>query len=321
MLSRLVKNHFSYYLRRGARGTSFCTFNEMDRYSKILATSRQIKTSLENLTAKLSELEKHYEGNLFSKVEKENETLISAIQKCKDELVQLENSRSQLSFSGSVPHEGTQPLQTSQPEPPKVENKVLSQQGKKQEKKPKIKAENKEKDKTDNKPGTDDLPVDVGRLDMRVGKIVEIKKHPDADSLYVEQVDIGKESPITVVSGLVKHVPIEEMQGRLVVILCNLKPAKMRGITSEGMVMCASTPEKVEVLSPPSSAVPGDLIQVEGFPRNPDAVLNPKKKIFETVAPDLKTNNDRVATYKGHNWVIPDKGPVVTQSLVNVNIK
>ena len=67
------------------------------------------------------------------------------------------------------------------------------------------------------------------------------------------------------ISGLVKHVPIDEMQNRMVVILCNLKPAKMRGIVSEAMVMCASTPEKVEILTPPPSAVPGDLVIVPGF--------------------------------------------------------
>ena len=88
-------------------------------------------------------------------------------------------------------------------------------------------------------------PVDIGLVDLRVGKIVNVKKHPDADSLYVEEVDVGEEKTRTVVSGLVKYVPLEEMQNRLAIFMCNLKPAKMRGITSEGMLMCASTPEKV----------------------------------------------------------------------------
>ena len=111
------------------------------------------------------------------------------------------------------------------------------------------------------------------------------------------------------------------MKDRMVVLLCNLKPAKMRGILSEAMVMCASTPEKVEVLSPPAGAVPGDLVHVDGFPRVPDSVLNPKKKIFETVAPDLKINNDRLATYKGALWTVPGKGNISAHSLIGVNIK
>lgn len=135
-----------------------------------------------------------------------------------------------------------------------------------------------------------EAPVDISRLDLRVGRIISAKKHPDADALYVEEVDVGEEQPRTVVSGLVKFVPLEQMQNRMAVLLCNLKPAKMRGVTSQAMVMCASTPEKVEILDPPAGCQPGDQVHVEGYTRNPDPVLNPKQKVFETVAPDLKTD-------------------------------
>ena len=80
---------------------------------------------------------------------------------------------------------------------------------------------------------------------MRVGVIVSAKKHPDADALYVEDVDVGEEKNRTVISGLVKFIPLEEMQNRKAILLCNLKPVKMRGIMSQAMVMCASTPDKV----------------------------------------------------------------------------
>lgn len=65
-------------------------------------------------------------------------------------------------------------------------------------------------------------------------------QHPDADSLYVEKIDVGEAEPRTVVSGLVHFVPKEQLQDRLVVLLCNLKPQKMRGVESQGMVLCAS---------------------------------------------------------------------------------
>lgn len=56
-------------------------------------------------------------------------------------------------------------------------------------------------------------PPDVSRIDLRVGRIVSCEQHPDADSLYVEQIDCGEaEGPRTIVSGLVKYVPLEEMQ-------------------------------------------------------------------------------------------------------------
>ena len=54
--------------------------------------------------------------------------------------------------------------------------------------------------------------VDVSRLDFRVGKIVQVEKHPDADSLYVEQVDVGEGKNRTVVSGLVKHVTLDQVR-------------------------------------------------------------------------------------------------------------
>lgn len=69
---------------------------------------------------------------------------------------------------------------------------------------------------------------------------MEVTRHPDADSLYVEKIDVGEEKPRTVISGLVNFISIEELQDRLVVVLCNLKPSKMRGIESQGMVLCAS---------------------------------------------------------------------------------
>lgn len=85
------------------------------------------------------------------------------------------------------------------------------------------------------KPSEDDS-VDVGRLDLRVGRIVHVEKHPDAENLYVEKIDLGEGTPRTVISGLAKYVPLDQMQNRLVVCVCNLKPAKMRGIESQAMV-------------------------------------------------------------------------------------
>lgn len=174
----------------------------------------------------------------------------------------------------------------------------------------------------ENKPkAEEEAPVDIRRLDLRIGRIITAEKHPDADTLYVEKVDVGEDQPRTVVSGLVKFVPIEEMQNRIVMLLCNLKPAKMRGVLSQAMVMCASTPEKVEILVPPPGCVPGERVTCSGFEGQPDKELNPKKKIFEQVAPDLKTDANRQATYKGVPLTVLGKGVIASPSLVNVQIK
>jgi len=187
--------------------------------------------------------------------------------------------------------------------------------------KPKKVKPEKTKEKKEVKPKEEELPVNIGLLDLRVGHIRKATKHPDADALYVEEVDVGEEKPRTVISGLVKFIPEPEMQDRMAVLLCNLKPSKMRGIMSEAMVMCASTPDKVEILAPPPGSKPGDLVQVEGFPRDPNmSQLNPKKKIFETVAPDLKINAEKQATYKGTLWTVNNQA-ITSQTLVDVNIK
>jgi len=152
--------------------------------------------------------------------------------------------------------------------------------------------------------------------------VVSVERHPDADSLYLLKINCGEPNPRTVCSGLVKYVPIDDLRDRLVVLLCNLKPVKMRGVTSEAMVMCASTSEKVEVLTPPPDSQPGDLVNCDGFDRKPDLpVMNPKKKIFETVAPDLHTNGSLEACYKNVPFVVEGKGKVLAASLKNVAVK
>ncbi|KAM6565373.1 hypothetical protein CsatA_024501 [Cannabis sativa] len=149
------------------------------------------------------------------------------------------------------------------------------------------------------KPATE-AEITISRLDIRVGLITKAQKHPDADSLYVEEIDVGEGQPRTVVSGLVKFIPLEEMQNRKVCVLCNLKPANMRGIKSQAMVLAASNSDhtKVELVDPPKSAQVGERITFPGFEGEPDDVLNPKKKVWETLQVDLHSNTELVACYK-----------------------
>ena len=108
----------------------------------------------------------------------------------------------------------------------------------KEEKPAKVKGEKKEKPPKEKKEvkKEDESPVDIGRLDLRVGHIRNAKRHPDADSLYIEEIDCGEEKPRTVISGLVKFIPEDEMQDRMVVVLCNLKPSKMRSVIFECLI-------------------------------------------------------------------------------------
>lgn len=79
-------------------------------------------------------------------------------------------------------------------------------------------------------------------LDLRVGYIRDIKRHENADTLYVSQIQIGPDEQkdiVQVCSGLVGLVPLEKLHQSRVVIVNNLKPSRMRGVKSEAMLLCA----------------------------------------------------------------------------------
>ncbi|KAG7670422.1 hypothetical protein Ndes2526A_g00176 [Nannochloris sp. 'desiccata'] len=161
----------------------------------------------------------------------------------------------------------------------------------------------------------------VDMLDIRIGHITKIGPHPNADSLYLEEIDLGEaEGPRQVVSGLRKFVPEEKMKDRKVVVVCNLKPAKMRDVMSYGMVLCASNDDHTEVdpINPPEGAAIGERVTFEGYGAEPEAVINPKKKIFEKIAPDLVTDAGGVCTYKGVQFMT-SAGPV-TASMPGAHI-
>ena len=125
-----------------------------------------------------------------------------------------------------------------------------------------------------------------------------------------------------VVSGLVKYIPEAAMQGRRVVVLCNLKPANMRGVQSQAMVLAASSAdgETVELVEPPAGCKPGERLTFEGFPGEPDEQLNPKKRVFEAVQLELRVDEGLVARYKGVAFMT-SLGPCRVTSVVGGSIK
>jgi len=152
-------------------------------------------------------------------------------------------------------------------------------------------------------------PKDISRLNLRVGKIITCQHHPEADRLYVEEIDIGEEKPRTVVSGLAEHLTLEEMIGKHVVVVANLKPTAFRGIKSFAMVIAGTNSEGTKLVEPPKDAKLGERVTFEGYPDDQDdPELNPKQKIFEDLKPDLATNAEGIATYKGIRFMT-SKGP------------
>lgn len=101
--------------------------------------------------------------------------------------------------------------------------------------------------------------TDFARMEIRVGKITQVKRHDNADKLYIVQVDVGERTLQTVTS-LVPYYSEDELMGKTVVVLCNLQKAKMRGETSECMLLCAETDDGSEsVLLMPERIMPAGV--------------------------------------------------------------
>ena len=94
---------------------------------------------------------------------------------------------------------------------------------------------------------------DFTKIDIRVGRITKVWKHPEAERLFCEEIECGEDEPRQVASGLREHYTLDEMNGRLLCVVCNLKPAKLAGFTSNGMVLASkdSASGKVELVKPP----------------------------------------------------------------------
>ncbi|GAB4827706.1 hypothetical protein Ancab_034594 [Ancistrocladus abbreviatus] len=166
-----------------------------------------------------------------------------------------------------------------------------------------------------------DDEVSVSILNIQVGLIRKAWKHPSADSLLVEEIDVGEAKIRQVVSGLAKYCSPDELVNRRVVLITNVKPGKLRDVMSEGLVLCASNEDHsiVEPLLPPEGAKLGERVSISGHEGKPEDVLNPKKKQLEKITPHLFTDENGVATYKGIPFMA-SAGPC-TSSIPKAGIK
>ncbi|KAG6965731.1 hypothetical protein JG688_00007061 [Phytophthora aleatoria] len=154
-------------------------------------------------------------------------------------------------------------------------------------------------------------------LDIRVGVISKAWKHPESDKLYCEEINIGEEEPKQIASGLQAFYSLEEMQNRKVLVLLNLKPAKLGGFKSHGMVLCAcdEAHENVQFVEPPADAKVGERVTIASESGEPlSAAQIKKQKVLEKVSPDFVTDESCVATYKGEQ-IMTSAGPCTVKSL------
>ena len=159
------------------------------------------------------------------------------------------------------------------------------------------------------------------KMEIRVGKIMKVWNHEEADKLLCEEIDVGEESgPRQITSGLRGHYTLEEMQDKKVLVVCNLKASKIVGFVSNGMVLAAKGDGKVELVTPPDDAPIGERVFIDGLTGEPASSAQvKKKKIWETVAKDLKTAEGAVATWEG-KAIMTSAGKCVAASMVGAPI-
>ena len=89
---------------------------------------------------------------------------------------------------------------------------------------------------------------DFAKVELVVGTVEKCEKHPSADRLLVSQINIGKETR-QIVSGIAEHYSPDDMIGKKVIVVANLKPAMLRGVESQGMILAGSKKKLLEVIS------------------------------------------------------------------------
>lgn len=166
------------------------------------------------------------------------------------------------------------------------------------------------------------VELDISALDIRVGKIIKAWPHEEADKLFCEEIDVGEEQPRQIASGLRPFYSVGELENRHVLVLCNLKARNLVGFPSHGMVLCASNSDHTEVkfVEPPVDSKTGERIGFEGIDMKEPEAENKvaKKKYFEKLAPNLKTNGDGVVIWKDH--VATTSAGIITAKLPNAQV-
>ncbi|CAD8187412.1 unnamed protein product [Paramecium octaurelia] len=216
-----------------------------------------------------------------------------------------------------------EPQKQSQESQKFLEQLQKKEQPQKKEKQPQQEKKQQQNQQQQGKKAANPTLEDFLCIDMRVGELKRVWKHEESDKLYCEEIDIGGEVR-QIASGLQQFVPIEEMTGQ-VIVLVNLKPRKLAGFMSNGMVLCASDAShtQVELMRPAPGSKVGERVKIQGhqsiFKDGMEEELNPKKGQWEKVAPYLRTNEILQAVFDGH-LLVTSQGPIVSKTLANSNI-
>jgi methionyl-tRNA synthetase len=133
------------------------------------------------------------------------------------------------------------------------------------------------------------------KLDLRVAQIIGVKDHPNADTLYMLHLDLGELGKRVIIAGMKPFYTKEEMTGKKIIIVTNLKPANIRGIKSNGMLLAADDSKGTCSLLDPGDVNPGTEVLIEGVSKKPASVL--EFEDFKKVS--MKIGEKQKAVYNG----------------------
>lgn len=162
--------------------------------------------------------------------------------------------------------------------------------------------------------GSSPLADPFSLVHLKVARIEEVEDHPNADALYVLRLRLGEDAR-TVCAGLKKHLSKDELKGRDVVIVYNLKPANLRGVESSGMILAAEGEGGRVLPVVPEGAKPGDDVTAQGLPFLPKPNLTLKE--FEKAPLVVKGGK---VSYGDHPLTSP-QGPVTAKAADGVSVR
>lgn len=102
---------------------------------------------------------------------------------------------------------------------------------------------------------------EFARVDLRVGTIRTAAPHPNADRLLVLTIDLGEAQPRQLVAGIRSAYDLRTLPGQQVIVVANLKPAMLRGVESQGMLLAASDSDGLTVVAPGRRFAPGTKVK------------------------------------------------------------
>lgn len=153
------------------------------------------------------------------------------------------------------------------------------------------------------------------KLQLRVAKIIKVEKHPKAEKLYVEQIDLGDEKR-QIVSGLVSYYTMDELLGKKIVVVTNLKAAKLRGVESNGMLLAAQDKNIVGLIL--TEDEPGSYVFIDE--KNIENIKKLEKiSVEEFFKAEIMAKNGRV--YCGNKELITSKGSLTVDKIKNGIVK